>query len=149
MEKSKKLLEITIEAKNKAQARETKIASNRFVLGDSSFQGMVKFLENSNHGALLLIDEASEFLTKLNKNQETKASITALYDCEPYSKDIVGVHGLGESIVILNPFLSIIAATNEEWFRSDVKVADFLSGFLNRFNIIKIPLESLSPLKAL
>lgn len=145
----KKLLEITIEAKNKAQAKETKIASNRFVLGaGSSFQGMVKFLENSNHGALLLIDEASEFLTKLNKNQETKASITALYDCEPYSKDIVGVHGLGESIVILNPFLSIIAATNEEWFRSDVKVADFLSGFLNRFNIIKIPLESLSPLKA-
>ena len=145
----KKLLEMTIEAKSKTQTKETKIASNRFVLGaGSSFQGMIKFLENSNHGALLLIDEASEFLTKLNKNQETKASITALYDCEPYSKDIVGVHGMGESIVILNPFLSIIAATNEEWFRSDVKISDFLSGFLNRFNIIKIPLESLTPLQA-
>lgn len=121
----------------------------QLVLGaGSTYQGVIKFLQKACHGVLLNVDEASEMLTKLNKNQEAKASITSLYDGERYAKSLVGQQGVGEEIMIDNPSLSMLMATNPEWLRRDVKKADIVSGFLNRFIVVMPPVGSFEPLRA-
>lgn len=121
----------------------------QIILGaGSTYQGIIKFLQKAKHGVLMMVDEASEMLTKLNKNQEAKASITSLYDGERYVKSLVGQQGIGEEIVIENPCLPILMTTNPEWLRRDVKKADIVSGFLNRFIIVTPPASSFEPLRA-
>ena len=104
----------------------------------STFQGTIKALENNPNGLLALYDEARELLKKLNKDTEHKASLTSLYDQDYYGKDLVGSEGTGSNMAINNPFLSILAVTNPDWFLEEVKESDYTSGFFNRFSIIEI-----------
>jgi len=104
----------------------------------STFQGIIKSLENNPRGMLAIYDEARELLKKLNKDAEHKAGLTTLYDQEFYGKDLVGFKGEGESISLSNPFLSILAVTNPDWLKEETKDSDYTSGFLNRFIIIEI-----------
>lgn len=112
----------------------------------STFQGAIKALQNNPHGMIAIYDEARELLSKLNRNTEHKAGLTSLYDQEYYGKDLVGSHGVGESISINNPFLSILGITNPDWLREEVSESDYTSGFFNRFTIVDI--QKLPRLKA-
>lgn len=104
----------------------------------STFQGIIKSLQNSKYGMIAIYDEARELLRKLNKDVENKASLTSLYDKDYYGKDLVGAHGNGISVNINKPFLSILAATNPDWLHDEIKTADYTSGFFNRFIILDI-----------
>ena len=104
----------------------------------STFQGIIKSLQNSKYGMIAIYDEARELFKKLNKDVENKAGFTSLYDKKFYGKDLVGAHGNGISVNIEQPFLSILATTNPDWFHYEIKAADYTSGFFNRFIIIDI-----------
>ena len=104
----------------------------------STFSGMIKNLSKNNHGLLASYDEGSEFLNKMLTDKQQKASFTSLYEQSSYGKDMVGKEGKGEVTWINNPFVSLILISNPHWFNSDVKDADFVSGFLNRFSIVQI-----------
>lgn len=104
----------------------------------STFQGIIKSLQNSKFGMIGIYDEARELFKKLNKDVENKASFTSLYDKKSYGKDLVGPQGNGVSVNIDQPFLSILATTNPDWFHQEIKSADYTSGFFNRFIILDI-----------
>jgi len=104
----------------------------------STFQGIIKSLENNPNGLLAIYDEARELLKKLNKDTENKAGLTSLYDQDFYGKDLVGAQGTGNSIFIKRPFLSILAVTNPDWLQEEIQKSDYTSGFFNRFSIIDI-----------
>jgi len=112
----------------------------------STFQGTIKALQNNPHGMIAIYDEARELLNKLNRNTEHKAGLTSLYDQEYYGKDLVGSQGIGESIIIKKPFLTILGVTNPDWLREEVSESDYTSGFFNRFTIVEI--QELPRLKA-
>lgn len=115
----------------------------------STFQGMIKSLQHNSHGLLYIYDEASEFLNKMNKDHEAKASFTSLYEQDSYGKGLVGSTGKGENIWIDNPFISLIAITNPHWFFNNTSKQDFLSGYINRFSIVYVEeLGKLIPFKS-
>lgn len=88
---------------------------------------------------LLINHEFGGFREALNRsyNKGMKEFITQLYDTAYLKRQIKGKEGKGEEYVIDDPAVSIFTASTLSWIQSSIVEADMLSGFMQRFTIIK------------
>lgn len=103
---------------------------DRLLLSElATSEGLLKQLQGQSSG-LILRDEIGTLFDSHNTKylRNLKPDLTALYDCQPYSRRLSN-----DEIKVERPFLSILGATTPQRFYESVGLTDWMDGFLARW----------------
>ena len=96
--------------------------------------GLLQAMDHCGGSALLTLDEIASMLAKGKQDfgSDLLASIVELYAC-PATK---GTYTRHDPILVLNTFLTLIAASTVEWLQTSLTASDLMAGFGNRMTFV-------------